>query len=115
MDILNSKRRRYNHQIKDVVKPQPVVGNKEKHPTLLRGKSKLINNDKFHTLIILLLIESKYFQCSKQSILVLTLVFVITVNSPSLALSRIISLICVKFFFFREYNSLLDNFCHNFS
>jgi hypothetical protein len=30
------------NQIKDIVKPQPVVGNKEKHPTLLRGKVKQI-------------------------------------------------------------------------
>jgi hypothetical protein len=37
MDILNSKKFKQN-QIKDIVKPQPVVGNKEKHPTLLRGK-----------------------------------------------------------------------------
>ena len=38
MDILNSKRYKQN-PIKDIVKqPQPVVGNKEKHPTLLRGK-----------------------------------------------------------------------------
>ncbi|CAF1603168.1 unnamed protein product [Rotaria magnacalcarata] len=35
MDILHSKRLKQN-QIKDTVKPQPVVGNKEKHPTLLR-------------------------------------------------------------------------------
>ncbi|CAF2876717.1 unnamed protein product [Rotaria sp. Silwood2] len=35
MDILHSKRLKQN-QIKDIVKPQPVVGNKEKHPTLLR-------------------------------------------------------------------------------
>lgn len=37
MDIINTKRLKQN-QIKDIVKPQPVVGNKEKHPTLLRGK-----------------------------------------------------------------------------
>ena len=37
MEILNLKRLKQN-QIKDIVKPQPVVGNKEKHPTLLRGK-----------------------------------------------------------------------------
>jgi hypothetical protein len=41
MDILNSKKFKQN-QIKDIVKPQPVVGNKEKHPTLLRGKIKKI-------------------------------------------------------------------------
>ncbi|CAF1330324.1 unnamed protein product [Rotaria sordida] len=35
MEILNAKRLKQN-QIKDIVKPQPVVGNKEKHPTLLR-------------------------------------------------------------------------------
>lgn len=35
MDILNAKKLKQN-QIKDIVKPQPVVGNKEKHPTLLR-------------------------------------------------------------------------------
>jgi len=35
MDILNTKKFKQN-QIKDIVKPQPVVGNKEKHPTLLR-------------------------------------------------------------------------------
>ena len=40
MDILNAKKLKQN-QIKDIVKPQPVVGNKEKHPTLLRG----INNE----------------------------------------------------------------------
>ena len=39
MDILNAKRFKQN-QIKDIVKPQPVVGNKEKHPTLLRGTSR---------------------------------------------------------------------------
>jgi hypothetical protein len=44
MDILNSKRFKQN-QIKDIVKPQPVVGNKEKHPTLLRGKVKQICED----------------------------------------------------------------------
>ncbi len=37
MEIINSKKLKQN-QIKDIVKPQPVVGNKEKHPTLLRGK-----------------------------------------------------------------------------
>ncbi|CAF4595046.1 unnamed protein product, partial [Rotaria sp. Silwood1] len=35
MDVLNAKRLK-QHQVKDIVKPQPVVGNKEKHPTLLR-------------------------------------------------------------------------------
>jgi hypothetical protein len=35
MDILNTKKFKQN-QIKDIVKPQPVVGNKEKHPTLLK-------------------------------------------------------------------------------
>jgi len=35
MDILNAKKLKQN-QMKDIVKPQPVVGNKEKHPTLLR-------------------------------------------------------------------------------
>jgi len=35
MDILNPKRFRTN-QTKDIVKPQLVVGNKEKHPTLLK-------------------------------------------------------------------------------
>ncbi|CAF1148115.1 unnamed protein product [Adineta ricciae] len=34
-DGVNSKKLKQN-QIKDIVKPQPVVGNKEKHPTLLR-------------------------------------------------------------------------------
>jgi hypothetical protein len=43
MDILNTKKFKQN-QIKDIVKPQPVVGNKEKHPTLLKGKlNKIIN------------------------------------------------------------------------
>jgi hypothetical protein len=37
MEILNAKKLKQN-QMKDIVKPQPVVGNKEKHPTLLRGK-----------------------------------------------------------------------------
>ncbi|UJR23151.1 hypothetical protein I4U23_026170 [Adineta vaga] len=35
MDIMNSKKFKQN-QIKETIKPQPVVGNKEKHPTLLR-------------------------------------------------------------------------------
>jgi len=35
MEILNMKRLKQN-KMKDIVKPQPVVGNKEKHPTLLR-------------------------------------------------------------------------------
>ncbi len=43
MDILNTKKFKQN-PIKDIVKPQPVVGNKEKHPTLLKGKlNKIIN------------------------------------------------------------------------
>ena len=36
MDILNAKKLKQN-QMKDIVKPQPVVGNKEKHPALLTG------------------------------------------------------------------------------
>lgn len=30
--------------MKDIVKPQPVVGNKEKHPTLLRGMFNRLTN-----------------------------------------------------------------------
>jgi hypothetical protein len=37
MEIINTKKLKQN-QMKDIVRPQPVVGNKEKHPTLLRGK-----------------------------------------------------------------------------
>jgi hypothetical protein len=44
MDILHSKRLKQN-KIKDTVKPQPVVGNKEKHPTLLRGKINFVIED----------------------------------------------------------------------
>lgn len=36
MEIINTKKLKQT-QMKDIVKPQPVVGNKEKHPTLLRG------------------------------------------------------------------------------
>jgi hypothetical protein len=40
MDILHAKRYKQQHRMRDIVKPQPVVGNKQKHPTLLRGKKK---------------------------------------------------------------------------
>ena len=43
MEILNAKKLKKN-QMKDIVKPQPVVGNKEKHPTLLRGMFKRLFN-----------------------------------------------------------------------
>jgi hypothetical protein len=47
MEILNTKKLKQN-QMKDIVKPQPVVGNKEKHPTLLRGKfERKISNTNF--------------------------------------------------------------------
>jgi hypothetical protein len=57
MDILNSKKFKQN-QIKDIVKPQPVVGNKEKHPTLLRGKIKQ-NNRWINNMILLVFSDPK--------------------------------------------------------